>query len=99
MNAASAVCVCDRDTKLGARFTRLLASSGARVVGIAPGTPDMNAFGERFAGTLRRELLDPVLLLTEDHLRRLVAEFVCFHIASPSLGAVAIEVPNGLAVQ
>src|SRR3989454_5982702 len=76
LEAVPAVFVCDRDAQLGARFTRVLASSGARVVRIAPQAPDMNAFAERFAGTPRREPLDHVLLFSEDHLPRPVAGFV-----------------------
>src|SRR5438093_10518806 len=70
LEAVPAVFVCDRDAKLGARFTRVLASSGARVVRIAPQAPDMNAFAERFAGALRRELHEHLLLCRADHRRR-----------------------------
>jgi transposase InsO family protein len=79
MDRVPQVVVCDHDTKLGARFAGVFRSSGVRVVRTAIRAPDMNAFAERFAGTLRREVLDHVLILSENHLRRVVTEYVRFY--------------------
>jgi transposase InsO family protein len=79
MDRVPQVVVCDHDTKLGPRFAGVFRSSGVRVLRTAIRAPDMNAFAERFAGTLRREVLDHVLILSENHLRRVVNECVRFY--------------------
>jgi hypothetical protein len=52
MEALPQLLVCDRDAKLGGRFASVFEAVGARVLRTPPRTPDMNAFAERFAGTL-----------------------------------------------
>ena len=66
----------DNDRIFGAGVPHFLKSSGIKEVRIAYRCPWQNPFIERFIGTLRRELLDHVIVLSERHLRLLLKEFV-----------------------
>jgi transposase InsO family protein len=79
MRSAPEVLVCDNDTKFGPSFVRAFEGAGARVVRSLVGVPNMNAFAERLVGTLRRELLDHVLILGRAHIDFLLRSFVTFY--------------------
>lgn len=66
----------DRDPMFGAEFSKLLLSGGVRSVRLPARSPNLNAFAERFVGSIRRECLARVIPLGERHLRSLVSEYV-----------------------
>ncbi len=74
---APAVLLRDRDDKFGPAFDRAAQGVGAKVIRTAVRAPNMNAVSERFVGSVRRELLDHVLVLDEGHLRSLSASTSC----------------------
>jgi len=45
----------------------------------APASPWQNAYAERLIGSIRRELLDHVVVLNERHLRRLLETYVAYY--------------------
>ena len=59
----------DRGSNFTASFDAVFEATGARILRTAVQAPRMNAICERLVGTLRRELLDRVLILGEAHLR------------------------------
>ena len=65
----------DRDSKFTATFDGAFAGNGMRVIRAPVRSPRANSYAERFVGTLRRECLDHVLILGEQHLRSVLAEY------------------------
>ncbi|WP_238598481.1 integrase core domain-containing protein [Saccharothrix sp. ALI-22-I] len=57
----------DRDTKYGRTFDTVFQADDLRVIKSAPQAPRMNAHCERVIGTIRRELLDHILITGEKH--------------------------------
>ncbi|QTI88213.1 integrase core domain-containing protein [Streptomyces sp. AgN23] len=65
----------DRDGKYAEPFDAVFAAEDIETVKTAPQSPRMNAHCERVIGTLRRELLDHVLLWNEAHARHVVETY------------------------
>src|SRR5689334_12283075 len=66
----------DRDPLFTAAFGEVFKAEGLRIITTLPGTPRMNAICERVIGTLRRELLDWILILGEQHLALVLREYL-----------------------
>jgi transposase InsO family protein len=66
----------DRDGAYGSFFRHRMRNLGIEEVVIARRTPWQNPYVERVIGTLRRELLDHVIVVNERHLRRLLRSYV-----------------------
>ena len=85
----------DRGSNFTPSFDAIFQAAGTRIVRTAVQAPRMNAICERLVGTLRRELLDRVLILGEAHLRTVLAEYqVHYNTARPHQG-IAQRVPDG----
>jgi putative transposase len=66
----------DNDGKFGPDFARVARAGDIEVLRMPPRAPRANAVCERFLGSVRRECLDHVLILGDQHLRRVLVEYV-----------------------
>ena len=84
----------DRGSNFTTSFDAVFQATGARILRTAVQAPRMNAICERLVGTLRRELLDRVLILGEAHLRAVLTGYQAhYNTARPHQG-IAQRVPD-----
>jgi putative transposase len=68
----------DLDGKFTTEFDAQLEGAGMEIVRVGPRAPNLNAFSERWLGSIRRECLDHFIVFGEAHLRYLTEEYVEF---------------------
>ena len=66
----------DRAGQFTSSFDAVFTAEGIRIVASPPQAPKANAICERLIGTLRRELLDRLLIVNEHHLHRVLTEYL-----------------------
>jgi putative transposase len=88
--------ICDNDTKYGPAFHAAAETCGLDVIHTPYEAPRANAICERFAGSLRRECLDHMLVFGDRQLARLLTEYSeYFNQARPHQG-LAQQTPEAV---
>jgi len=70
--------ILDRDAKFDSSVLQFLEATGLEPKRTSIRSPWQNGIAERWVGSCRRELLDHVIPLNEEHLRRLVRDYVAY---------------------
>ena len=88
----------DNDSIFSAAVTHAIDSFGICPNRTPFRSPWQNGTAERFVGSVRRELLDHVVVLNEEHLRRLLREYVDYYNDERVHTSIA-DAPNGRAME
>ena len=89
----------DRDAVYGHRFRRRLAGLGVTEVLTAPRSPWQNAYVERLIGSIRRECLDHVIVLSEAHLCHILGAYIGYYQGSRTHLSLDKDTPDPREVQ
>jgi len=89
----------DRDGIYGDYFQRRVDGMGIDEVLIARRSPCQNPYAERVIGSIRRECLDHMIVLNEQHLRRIIAPYLRYYHGARTHLSLDKDAPDGRAVQ
>ena len=78
-NTAPRYLLRDRDAIYSGAFQHRIKNIGIEEVTIAPRSPWQNPYCERLIGSIRRDVLDHVIVLNERHLRRVLTAYISYY--------------------
>jgi putative transposase len=85
----------DRDRSYSAAFIPRAARIGIQTILTPVQAPKANAIAERLVGTLRRECLDHLIVVNEQHLRRVLQEYAAHYNRGRPHRSLGLETPTG----
>ncbi|HJX64132.1 MAG TPA: integrase core domain-containing protein [Polyangia bacterium] len=88
----------DRDGSYGDQFCRCVEGLGIQEVLTAPRSPWQNSYAERLVGSIRRECLDRVIVLGEQHLHRILKSYSAYYLRSRTHLSLGKDAPEPRAV-
>jgi transposase InsO family protein len=88
----------DHDSIYSQEFDSTIAAMGLTILKTPVRAPQANAFCERIIGTIRRECLDWVISLSEDHLRRILGAWVSHYNGGRPHASLGPGIPDGAAL-
>jgi len=91
--------ILDRDAKFNADVFAFLKATGLKPKKTSIQSPWQNGIAERWVGGCRRELLNQVIPLNEEHLRRLIRDYVSYFHEDRIHDGLGKDTPNRRPVQ
>jgi putative transposase len=89
----------DRDKKYGNLFSDGINNFGIKQIITAYRSPWQNGYCERVIGSIKRECLDHVIVLNEDHLRTVMTDYVLYYNRYRTNLGINKDSPEGRPVQ
>jgi transposase InsO family protein len=86
--------ILDRDAKFDADVITFLRATGLKPKRTSVQAPWQNGIAERFVGSCRREILDQVIALNQQHLRRLMRDYVSYYHLDRIHDSLEKDTPN-----
>jgi len=89
----------DRDGIYGDDFSKHAKVLGLKELRSGPGKPWQNPYVERLIGTIRRECLDHVIVLSEHHLTRVLRSYFAYYHGYRTHQSLEMDAPDGREIE